>query len=60
MTAKKSSQQIANLLEEMITVRLEELIKSEWFQMLVEQSVSKALTEQQEFDKGKYKYQVEE
>ena len=60
MTAKKSSQQIANLLEEMITVRLEELIKSEWFQMLVEQTVSKVLREQQEFDKGKYKYQVEE
>ncbi len=60
MTAKKSSQQIANLLEEMITVRLEELIKGEWFQMLIEQTVSKVLREQQEFDKGKYKYQVEE
>ena len=60
MTAKKSSQQIANLLEEMITVRLEELIKGEWFQMLIEQTVSKVLREQQEFDKGKYKYQVED
>lgn len=60
MTAKKSSQQIANLLEEMIIVRLEELIKSEWFQMLIEQTVSKVLREQQEFDKGKYKYQVED
>mgnify|MGYP003134221315 FL=1 len=60
MTAKKSSQQIANLLEEMITVRLEELIKSEWFQMLVEQTVSKVLREQQEFNEGKYKYQVED
>ena len=60
MTTKNSSSQIANLLEEMITVRLEELIKSEWFQMLIEQVVSKALREQQEFDKGKYKYQVED
>ena len=60
MTAKNSSSQIANLLEEMITVRLEELIKSEWFQMLIEQVVSKTLREQQEFDKGKYKYQVED
>jgi len=60
MTAKKSSQQIANLLEEMVTVRLEELIKSEWFQMLVEQTVSKVLREQQEFNEGKYKYQVED
>jgi len=60
MTAKKSSQQIANLLEEMITVRLEELIKSDWFQMLIEQVVSKALREQQEFNEGKYKYQVED
>ena len=57
---KKSSQQIANLLEEMITVRLEELIKSDWFEMLIEQTVSKVLREQQEFDKGKYKYQVED
>ena len=60
MTAKNSSSQIANLLEEMITVRLEELIKSEWFQMLIEQVVSKVLREQQEFNEGKYKYQVEE
>ena len=60
MTAKNSSSQIANLLEEMITVRLEELIKSEWFQMLIEQVVSKALREQQEFSSGKYKYQVED
>jgi|TARA_B100000073_G_C23442245_1_gene455824 tRNA(Phe) wybutosine-synthesizing methylase Tyw3 len=49
MTTKNSSQQVANLLEEMVTVRLEELIKSEWFQMLVEQTVSKVLREQQEF-----------
>ena len=35
MVIKNSSQQIANLLEEMITVRLEELIKSDWFLMLV-------------------------
>ena len=48
MTAKKSSQQIANLLEEMITVRLEELIKSEWFLMLIEQTILKALREQKE------------
>ena len=48
MTAKKSSQQIANLLEEMITVRLEELIKSDWFLMLVEQTILKALREQKE------------
>ena len=60
MTRKNSSQQVANLLEEMVTVRLEELIKSEWFQMLVEQTVSKVLREQQEFNEGKYKYQVEE
>lgn len=48
MTAKKSGQQIANLLEEMITVRLEELIKSDWFLMLVEQTILKALREQKE------------
>ena len=60
MTTKNSSQQVANLLEEMITVRLEELIKSDWFEMLIEQVVSKVLREQQEFDKGKYKYQVED
>jgi hypothetical protein len=60
MTTKNSSQQVANLLEEMITVRLEELIKSDWFEMLIEQTVSKVLREQQEFDKGKYKYQVED
>jgi len=60
MTRKNSSQQVANLLEEMVTVRLEELIKSDWFQMLIEQVVSKVLREQQEFDKGKYKYQVED
>ena len=60
MTTKNSSQQMANLLEEMITVRLEELIKGEWFQMLVEQTVSKVLREQQEFNEGKYKYQVED
>ena len=48
MTAKKSSQQIANLLEETITVRLEELIKSDWFLMLVEQTILKALREQKE------------
>ena len=48
MTAKKSSQQIANLLEEMITVRLEELIKRDWFLMLVEQTILKALREQKE------------
>ena len=39
MVIKNSSQQIANLLEEMITVRLEELIKSDWFLMLVEQTI---------------------
>jgi len=60
MTAKNSSSQIANLLEEMITVRLEELIKSDWFEMLIEQTVSKVLREQQEFNEGKYKYQVED
>ena len=54
------SQQIANALEEFVTSRLEELVKSDWFQMLIEQVVSKVLREQQEFDKGKYKYQVEE
>ena len=32
MTRKNSSQQVANLLEEMVTVRLEELIKSDWFE----------------------------
>jgi len=57
---QQPSQQIANALEEFVTSRLEELIKSDWFQMLIEQVVSKALREQQEFDKGKYKYQVEE
>ena len=60
MTTKNSSSQIANLLEEMITVRLEELIKSDWFEMLIEQVVSKVLREQQEFNEGKYKYQVED
>lgn len=60
MTTKNSSQQMANLLEEMITVRLEELIKSDWFEMLIEQVVSKVLREQQEFNEGKYKYQVED
>ncbi len=48
MVIKNSSQQIANLLEEMITVRLEELIKSDWFLMLVEQTILKALREQKE------------
>ena len=43
MTRKNSSQQVANLLEEMVTVRLEELIKSDWFEMLIEQVVSKVL-----------------
>jgi len=57
---QQPSQQIANALEEFVTSRLEELVKSDWFQMLIEQVVSKALREQQEFDKGKYKYQVEE
>tara|TARA_X000001382_G_scaffold96167_1_gene70564 strand:+ start:363 stop:500 length:138 start_codon:yes stop_codon:yes gene_type:complete len=42
---KKSSQRVADLLEEMITVRLEELIKSDWFEMLVEQTVIKVLKE---------------
>ena len=32
----------------MITVRLEELIKSDWFLMLVEQTILKALREQKE------------
>ena len=57
---KKSSQQVADLLEEMITVRLEELIKSDWFEMLVEQTVIKVLKEREDFEKGKYKYQVED
>ena len=57
---QQPSQQIANALEEFVTSRLEELVKSDWFQMLIEQVVSKVLREQQEFDKGKYKYQVEE
>ena len=48
MVIKNSSQQIANLLEEMITVRLEELIKSDWFLMLVEQTILKALRKQKE------------
>ena len=48
MVIKNSSQQIANLLEEMITVRVEELIKSDWFLMLVEQTILKALREQKE------------
>ena len=48
MVIKNSSQQIANLLEEMITVRLEELIKSDWFLMLVEQTILKDLREQKE------------
>ena len=48
MVIKNSSQLIANLLEEMITVRLEELIKSDWFLMLVEQTILKALREQKE------------
>ena len=48
MVIKNSSQQIANLIEEMITVRLEELIKSDWFLMLVEQTILKALREQKE------------
>jgi len=53
------SQQIANALEEFVTSRLEELVKSDWFQMLIEQAVLKVLREQQT-DDGKYKYQVEE
>tara|TARA_R100001082_G_scaffold100767_1_gene70012 strand:+ start:2030 stop:2206 length:177 start_codon:yes stop_codon:yes gene_type:complete len=57
---KKSSQRVADLLEEMITVRLEELIKSDWFEMLVEQTVIKVLKEREDFEKGKYKYQVED
>ena len=48
MVIINSSHQIANLLEEMITVRLEELIKSDWFLMLVEQTILKALREQKE------------
>ena len=60
LTRKNSSQLVANLLEEMVTVRLEELIKSDWFEMLIEQVVSKVLREQQEFNVGKYKYQVED
>ena len=54
------SQQIANALEEFVTSRLEELVKSDWFEMLIEQAVLKVLREQQEFSSGKYKYQVED
>ena len=57
---QQPSQQIANALEEFVASRLEELVKSDWFQMLIEQVVSKVLREQQEFNEGKYKYQVEE
>ena len=58
MVIKNSSQQIANLLEEMITVRLEELIKSDWFLMLVEQTILKALREQKEKEKKLFKNKI--
>tara|TARA_Y100001973_G_C5152402_1_gene308836 strand:- start:397 stop:555 length:159 start_codon:yes stop_codon:yes gene_type:complete len=35
----RPSQEIANALEEMVTSRLEDLTKSEWFHMLIEQAV---------------------
>tara|TARA_R100000781_G_C4000887_1_gene100249 strand:- start:256 stop:432 length:177 start_codon:yes stop_codon:yes gene_type:complete len=57
---QQPSQQIANALEEFVTSRLEELVKSDWFEMLIEQAVLKVLREQQEFSSGKYKYQVED
>ena len=57
---QQPSPQIANALEEFVTSRLEELVKSDWFEMLIEQAVLKVLREQQEFSSGKYKYQVED
>ena len=44
---QQPSKQIANALEEFVTSRLEELVKSDWFQMLIEQAVLKVLREQQ-------------
>jgi len=44
---KNPSQQIADLIDEIVTHKVDVVTDSDWFQMLIEQAVLKVLREQQ-------------